>query len=207
MSSSSNFIAAIQIPGGGELLGFINSHSSSTECLAITSLQSQVAPLIVSMSCQLKVLKLLKPLIDVIHGLPSPSVQALEEFSKAAVELEPCLVTGTPLGILPFLNDLLCVEIKSLNCLLHSLQRVIEQGSNELSSSSMSPARNVLNSYPPIVGNLKLAGELFQMAGLTLPEEPVLENGTDLASLNADQSAIVTFTTALRSVADAIGGC
>jgi hypothetical protein len=205
MSSSSNFIAAIQIPGGGELLGFINSHSSSSECLAITNLQSQVAPLIASMSCQLKMLKLFKPLIEVIRGLPSPPVQALEEFSSAALELAPCLATATPSGILPFLRDLLCVEIKSLNCLLHNLQDVMGQGSTELGSKS--PARNVLNSYPPIVGNLKLAGELFQMAGLTLPEAPALGDGTDLASLTADQSAIVAFTTALRSMADAIGGC
>lgn len=53
------------------------------------------------------------------------------------------------------------------------------------------------------MGSLKLAGELFQMAGLTLPKAPVLGNGTDLVSLNADRSTIATFTSALRSVADA----
>jgi hypothetical protein len=207
MSSPSNSTPAIQVPTGGQLLGFANPHPPSNECSAITNLQTQVAPLIVSMSCQLKVLKLLKPLIEVIHGLPTPPVEALEDFSKAAIDLAPCLLIPTPSGLLPFVHDLLCIEIKSLTCLWESLQSAVGQPGADLSSYSKPLVRSILDSYQPIAGTLKLAAELFDAAGLTLPEAPVLGNGTDLASLSADQSAIVTFTSGLQSVADAIGGC
>ena len=189
------------------MIGFANPHPPSSECSAITNLQTQVAPLIVSMSCQLKVLKLLKPLIDVIHGLPTPPVVVLEEFSKAALDLAPCLLIPTPSGLLPFVHDLLCVEIKSLNCLSQSLQSAVNHSGTDPSSVSKSLVRSIPDSYQPIVGILKLASELFQTAGITLPEVPVLRNGTDLASINADQTAIVTFTAGLQSVADDIGGC
>ena len=207
MSSLSNSIPAIQVPTGGELLGFNNPYPASSECAAIINLQTQVAPLIASMSCQLKVLTLLKPLIEVIKGLPSPSVTAMEEFTEAAAALAPCLLIPAPVTVLPFVRDLLCVEIGSLNCFLRNLQRILEETSGGLSSPSRSQVRNVLDSYPPIVGTLKLADELFQIAGVTLPQASVLSAGTDLASLKADQSAVLSFTSSLQSIVDALGGC
>ena len=207
MSSPSNSSPAIQLPLGGQLLGFANPHPPSSECSAITNLQTQVAPLIVAMSCQLKVLKLLKPLVAVIDGLPNPPAAALEEFSRAAVDLAPCLLVPTSAGVLPFVRDFLCVEIKSLNCLLRNLESVLAQSGANPSSSSESLARRVLDSYPPIVGTLNLAAELFQMAGLTLPTAPVLRNGSDPASIEADQNAITAFAAALQAIADALGGC
>jgi hypothetical protein len=207
MSSPSTSAPAIQLPTGGRLLGFANPHSPSNECSGITNLQTQVAPLIVSMSCQLKVLKLLKPLIDIIHGLPAPPVKALEEFSKAAIELVPCLLIPTPSGLLSFVHDLLCMEIKSLDCLLESLQSAVGQPGAELSASSITLVRSILDSYQPIVGTLNLAAEFFATAGFALPEAPVLGNGTDLASVSADQSAILAFKSGLQSVADVMGGC
>ena len=69
---------AVQLPTGGELVGFRNPHPQLSDCCAILSLQTQVAPLIASMACQIKVLKLLKPLIEIVKGLPNPSVAALE---------------------------------------------------------------------------------------------------------------------------------
>jgi hypothetical protein len=207
MSSPSNSAPAIQLPNGGRLLGFTNPHPPSNECSGITNLQTQVAPLIVSMSCQLKILKLLKPLIDIIHGLPAPPVGALEEFSKAAIDLAPCLLIPTPSGLLPFVHDLLCMEIRSLNCLLESLQSAVGQPGADLSSDSKPLVRSILDSYQPIVGTLNLATEFFETAGLALPEAPVLGNGTDLASVSTDQSAILAFMSRLQSVADVIGGC
>jgi len=163
--------------------------------------------LLVSMSCQLKILKLLKPLIEVIRGLPSPPLQALLEFSKVATELEPCLLVPSALAILPFVRDLLCIELRSLRCLLRNLQAVGTQAGADSGSSTQLLARSILDSYVPIVGVLKLAAEFFQMAGIALPAEPILSGGTDPASLHADQVAIVAYTAKLQEVADAIGGC
>jgi hypothetical protein len=66
MSSPSGSLTAVQLPTGGTLVGFNNPNPPTSECSAIINLQTQIAPLIASMSCQLKILKLLEPLIDVI---------------------------------------------------------------------------------------------------------------------------------------------
>jgi hypothetical protein len=207
MPSSSNAIPAIQVPTGGQLFGFTDAHSFSSECSSVTNLQTQVAPLLVSMSCQLKILKLLKPLIEVIRGLPNPPLQALLEFSKVATELEPCLLVPSAPAILPFVRDLLCIELRSLRCLLRNLQAVGTQAGADSGSSTQLLARSILDSYVPVVGVLKLAAEFFQLAGIALPAEPILSGGTDPASLHADQAAIVAYTAKIQEVADAIGGC
>jgi hypothetical protein len=198
MPNASGSIAAIQLPTGGTLVGFNNPYPPTSDCSTIVNLQAQVAPLIASMNCQLKILKLLKPLIDVVKGLPNPSVQAIQAFVSAAEELAPCLLVPTPAGVLPFLKDLLCLEIRSLNCFLRNLENALE---------GLTAARGVLDSYPPIVATLNLAGPLLQIAGFTPPQAPVLGDGTDAASLKADQAAVGGFVASLQTMADALGGC
>ncbi len=72
---------------------------------------------------------------------------------------------------------------------------------------SASEIRAVLDSYPPIVGILDLAGGLFQIAGLTIPKAPALAGGTEPDTLIADQNVVADFTAALEILANALGGC
>jgi hypothetical protein len=104
----------------------------------------------------------------------------------------------TQASVLPFINELLCLEIKSLTCFLRNLENAM---------GGLEPARGVLDSYPPIVATLSLAGELFQIAGLTPPQAPALGGGTDPASLRADKAAVAAFAASLQTVADGLGGC
>jgi hypothetical protein len=205
--SESGAIPAIGVPTGGQLLGFTNLKTQSAECSADTNLQTQIAPLIASMSCQFKILRLLKPLIEVIGGLPTPPVKAIQQFLEAAADLEPCLQIPTPAGVFPFVRDLLCLEIRSLNCFLRNLQAIATLASAAPSAVAASEVRTVLDSYPPIVGILELAGGLFQLAGLSIPSAPTLAGATDPASLVADRSAVATFTAALQVAVDSFGGC
>jgi hypothetical protein len=99
------------------------------------------------------------------------------------------------------------MEIKSLNCLLRNLQAVAKGSGSHPASPAGSKVQPILDSYPPIVGTLHLAEELFQIAGITIPAAPVLGNGTDPVSLKTDQDAILGFAEALKSIADALGGC
>jgi hypothetical protein len=207
MSSSSHSIAAIQLPTGGTLVAFNNPNPPVSECSTIINLQTQVAPLIASMSCQLKVLKLLKPLIEVINGLPNPTVQAIQAFSSAAAELAPCLLVSSAASVLPFLKDFLCLEIKSLHCFLRNLEQVMGETRGGRPLPAGSQLRTVLDSYPPIVSTWNLAGELFQIVGLTPAQAPVLSGGVDSASLKADQAAVSAFVTSLQTEVDALGGC
>jgi hypothetical protein len=206
-NSESSAIPAIEVPMVGQLLGFADPKVGSTECSADTNLLTQVAPLIASMSCQLKILKLLKPLIAIIHGLPNPPVQALLEFSEAAEELAPCLLAPTPSSVLPFLQGLLCLEVRSLKCFLSNLRAITTLAGGDPNSVAPSEVRSVLNSYQPIVGILSLASGLFQLAGLPIPNAPTLSGGIDPGSLELDLSSVNTFMADLEIVAEALGGC
>src|SRR5437764_8552329 len=146
--SESASSASIAAPAGGRLVGFPDLTIETAECSTVTNLQTQVAAFIASFSCQLKVLQLLKPLIEVIRALPKPPARALQEFSKAAADLAPLLLLSTPAGVLPFLRDLLCLEMKSLNCLDRNLQALTARGAPEPET------RGVLDSFIPIAGIL-----------------------------------------------------
>ncbi len=76
---------SVQLPTGGALQAFADiSKGIPTDCSLTFSLMLQIAPFLASIQCLLKVLKLLKPLIDIIKGLPVPPVGALIEFGEAA---------------------------------------------------------------------------------------------------------------------------
>jgi hypothetical protein len=205
--SQSRPVASIEVPSGGYLTGIVNLERSSFDCSAISNLQTQVAPLISSMYCQIKILGLLKPLIDVIRELPNPSPNVVAQFLEAAEALVPCFLITSPSVVLPFLRDLLCVQIKSLTCLLRNLQDIVTLASAEPAAVSSPQLRNVLDAYASIVNIFDLAAGLFQMIGLATPNAPALSAGTDLASMLQNQSAISQFTEALQSAVGALGGC
>jgi hypothetical protein len=198
---------AVEVFNGGRLLPFLDVESRSAECSANANLLTQVSPLIVSITCQLRVLSLMKPLIEIIKTLPNPSPTAIAGFLEAAAGLAPCLGSFTPAGVLPFLRDLLCLEIRSLHCVLQNLRRILTVSTGDPAAIAPSTIQSVLDSYAPIVGVLDLASSLFGVAGVTIPTAPILAGGVDLASLNADQIVVADYITALQAVVDALGGC
>jgi hypothetical protein len=118
----------VQLPTGGSISAFADiSKGIPTDCSMTFSLLLQLAPFLAATECLLKVLKLLKPLIDIIHGLtkvpPSPPVKAVEEFVKAAVDLAPCLLVPTPASIIPFVRDLPARLAAGIHGLLWILDR------------------------------------------------------------------------------------
>jgi hypothetical protein len=183
----------LNLPAGGTLQGFPTLAAQTAACSAALNLLAQAAPLLATMHCQSKVLNLLRPLIDIVRGLPSPPVQAMHDFMRAAAELQPCLFSTTPAALLPLIHDLICLEIRALTCFLNNLKAA-------QSRSTTLPA--VLCSYAPIVNPLKLTDSLFVAAGLQPPQPPALSG--DIAT---DTTAVKTFIATLQSAADALGGC
>src|SRR5437588_9376794 len=117
----------VTLPTGGTITAFADiSKGIPTDCALTFSLMLQIAPFLAATECLLKVLKLLKPLIDVVQGLPMPPVKALQDFAKAAVDLAPCLLVPTPASIIPFIKDLLCLILKVLNCLLSQMKSLLK---------------------------------------------------------------------------------
>jgi hypothetical protein len=186
------------LPDGGLLQGFPALAAQTAACSATSNLLSQIAPLLALMHCQAKVLNLLKPLIDVIKGLPNPSAHAMQEFAKAALDLQPCLATLAPANQIGLAHDLICLEIRGLTCFLDNLKSAL---------GNPTALGNVLSSYAPIVGVVSLAGDVFLMAGMQVPQAPALSGKTDQASLSADAKAVRAFMLGLQSIVDIMGGC
>lgn len=200
-------LRAVGLPGGGKLVASATLKTQSAACTAVASLQMQIAPWLAAISCQFLILKLLKPLIEIVRALPGAPPSALQEFSKVAQELLPCLLAPSPAGLRPFARDLLCLEIESLNCLRHNLQSMAKLAAAEPSAVSAADVQGVLDSYQPIVGLLELGNSLFESAGIKSAQAPPLTAGTDANSLAVDQETLAGFVASLQVVVDSLGGC
>ncbi|WP_353064445.1 hypothetical protein RBB77_01615 [Tunturibacter psychrotolerans] len=220
---------SVQLPTGGSLQAFADiSKGIPTDCSLTFSLMLQIAPFLASIQCLLNVLKLLKPLIDIIKGLPVPPVAALEEFGEAAVALAPCLLIPTPAVILPFVLDLLCLILKVLECFLSQMESLIkilnpitlqlqaaqQSGNSDLEATlqcaqqnALTQAGQIMNSLGPVGVLLDLGGALFSIAGVPAITLPSLGSATDIAALNTVVSTVQPVVTTIQTIVNDLGGC
>lgn len=219
----------VQLPTGGTIQAFADiSKGVPTDCALTFSLMMQIAPFLAATECLLKVLKLLKPLIDVIQGLPMPPVKALQEFAKAAVDLAPCLLVPTPASILPFIKDLLCLILKVLGCFLSQMKALLQilepitlqlqaaqaDGNSDLigilqcsQQNAQTQAAQLMNSLLPVGVLLELAGPLFGIVGVSPITLPPLGSANDLNALKSVVQTMQSVKATIQVVADGLGGC
>lgn len=153
--------------------------NGSSVCATTADLQRQAAPWLASAECLMRVLALLKPLIDMVKTLPSASPSSLQQFAKAAADLQPFLLMNTPAQAIPLVKDLLCLSLQSLMCLQ--------------SAAPADQARAAIG----IQGVLDLGRVFFEIAGVPPIRLSVLSNP---AGLSSD-------ITAIQATVAALGGC
>jgi hypothetical protein len=220
----------VHLPGGAALHAFSDlSKGIPTDCALTFSLMLQLSPFLAATECLFKVMGLLKPLIDIITGLPAPpSPKLILDFGNAVTALTPCFLAITPLAIIPFIKDLLCLILKALKCFLSqmksllavmtglSLQLELAQaaGNTDLIASiqcaqanSQTQAAHMMASIAPIGIILDLAGDLFKLAKIAPIKLPALGSSTDLASLKTLVETIQSVVATIQIAADAVGGC
>jgi hypothetical protein len=220
---------SLQLPTGA-FLKSINDVSKGipTDCALTFSLLVQVAPLLGSMECLFKVLKLLKPLIDVIKGLPFPPVKAIADFAEAAADLAPCLLVPTPAALIPFVRDILCLVLKVLNCFLTQMNTILgvmkglkvqidlaqAAGNTALLSAlqcsqenAATSAAHVANSLGPVSAILDMVGPLMSLAGVQTVSLPAVGATSDADALQGVIDALRTVVATIQQVVDALGGC
>lgn len=220
---------SIQLPTGGSLQAFADiSKGIPTDCSMTFSLMLQLAPFMASIQCLLNVLKLLKPLIDVIQGLPMPPAGALAEFAEAAAGLAPCLLIPTPAIMIPFVLDLLCLILKVLKCFLDQLNSLIkilgplslqltaaqQAGNDDLiatlqcaQQNAQTQAGQIMNSLGPVGALLEIAGPLFGIAGVPAITLPSLGSASDVAALQSVVQTMETVVGTIQGIVDGLGGC
>lgn len=219
----------VQLPTGGTLKAFTDiSKGIPTDCSMTLSLLLQIAPLLASMECLLKILKLLKPLIDVIQGLPFPPVKAISDFVEAAKDLVPCLAIPTPAAIAPFVKDILCLILKVLQCVVGQLKSIVEimgglqlqlkvavdSGNGELQTAlkcaqenAATAASHVTQSIEPIAALLEMVSPLLSLAGQKPLQLPAVGSATDVEALKGVVATLEGVMEAIKLVTDALGGC
>src|SRR5262249_21701540 len=118
------------------------------DCTLIFSLALQLGPFLANIECLMKLMKLIKPLIDVIKGLgPPPDLiklgTAIPKFIEASGEVAECVLQLTGLGIPLFVKDLLCLIVKLLSCIIGEMQSLMNvMGGIALQISSAEAAGN-----------------------------------------------------------------
>jgi hypothetical protein len=219
----------IQLPTGSSISAVADiSKGVPTDCAMVFSLLVQVMPLMASMECLLKILKLLKPLIDVVKGLPFPPVKAITDFAEAAKDLSTCLLIPTPANLLPFIRDILCLILKMLKCMIGGLKSVvdllgglqlqlqvaIDEGNTELQNSlqcsqenAATAASHLMSSVEVIAAVLALVTPLMELAGIEAFKLPAIGAETDVESLKVLLQTLTGISDSLETVTAALGGC
>ena len=220
----------IQLPTGGSIQAIADlSKGMPTDCALTFSLMVQIAPLLASMECLLKILKLLKPLISVITDLPKPpSFKTIKEFGEAAAALAPCLAIPTPAALAPFVRDILCLVLKVLKCLLSQFKALIamlretqlqidvaradgnfalEEALRCAQTNAEASGRQMTSAIEPIAVLLDLAGPVLEIAGVPKIQLPAAAGTTDLDGLIATTKAIQGVVGTLEVVVEGLGGC
>ncbi|GGL14660.1 hypothetical protein [Nocardia jinanensis] len=180
----------VNLPFGGSIKAFVDmSKGIPTDCSMNFNLMLQIAPLLAALECPIKMLKLLKPLIDIVQALPTMDMatigKAMPEFTDAAVAVATCF---TAFGKVPLMiEDLLRLIRSVLRCLLGQL-RTIRNAMNGLAlrfgeaegrpelraqlecaqKNLATQAQAMTSSLEPIAGVLALAGTLAEIAGMEL---------------------------------------
>jgi hypothetical protein len=220
----------VQLPTGGSISAFADiSKGIPTDCSMTFSLLVQLAPFLAVSECMVKVLKLLKPLIDIIKGLPKPpSPGLILEFGEAVTALAPCLLIPTPAALLPFVRDLLCLILRVLNCFLGQMKSILKvmeglqlklslaqaSGNDDLANSiqcaqenASAHAQHLTSSLEPIGVLLDLASDIFGIAGVPTIKLPTVGSQSDLQSLHALVDAVQEAVAVITVVSDGLGGC
>lgn len=217
----------ITLPTGGSLTAFTDlSKGVPTDCSLSFSLLLQVSPLLASMECLLKILGLLKPLVDVINGLPTPSPAVILDFGKAASALLPCFNILLPqAGMAFFVRDLLCLIIKVLNCFIGQLKTIAgvmgglairiqaAQENNDADQLALlqcaqdnaaASAGAVMQAIEPIGALLSIMGTVMGIVGAPAITLPALGSPEDVEALNQAVTTLESVVDTLSQVVEAL---
>ena len=215
----------LDLPTGASLKG-VNFDPTviPTDCSLNMSLMLQLGPILANMECFIRVLKLIKPLIDVIKGLPFPPVKAIIDFGKAAEEVMECIVAlTTPAGMVPFVKDILLLIIRMLKCMLGSLKSIVammEKLSLDMIAADGNATQQALikcaqdnaqraataqiQSVEPVMLVLEIAGPMLEIAGAGPIEIPTLTDAKDMEKIDEFISTMEDFTETLELVVEAL---
>jgi len=217
----------VQLPTGGSLKAFSDiSKGIPNDCSLTFSLMLQIAPLLASMECLVKILKFLKPLMDFVKSPLDPTIVA--KVVEAGADLVPCFLIPTPANLIPFIRDLLCLILKLLKCFLGGISTILnlmsgltvqlksakESGNAELQKALECAMENAAiaaqvqaQSIEPLGAILDLMSPIMGIAGVQAIQLPAIGSQTDIESLRQTVETVKGVTDTIQEIVDALGGC
>ena len=223
----------LRLPNGGTFKGIADTtRGIPSDCSMNISLAVQLAPMMASMECLLKVLGFLATLIDVFKKLstgdPFAIPGGLLEIAEAGEDLAGCLgmVINPAIPFGQFVKDLLLMIAKMIRCMTQALGSIVEvlagleleissaqQEGNDALLAQLECARDnavcsadgVMQSIDPIATIRALAGPFLNlMPGAPTIELPQLASDTDLETLKTTLDTLEQTALTIEGLAEAI---
>jgi hypothetical protein len=221
----------IRLPTGGSIRGIADlTKGIPSDCSLNFSLALQLAPIMASIECLVKVLGLIKPLIDVVGSLGPPPdpiklPKAVFDFLEAAKAVAPCLLVPTPAAMLPFVKDILLLLIAMLRCLIQQLRSILEllnglemsiagarrDGNTELlgtlqcaKENAQAAANGTVQGIEPVKVLLELAGPFLGIAGVQPIAIPAVAPAEDLAALESVLTTLQSVVDTMQAIVEVL---
>lgn len=213
-------LRSLTLPIGGELQGLADfTHGIPTECSMNFSLILQLAPMMASMECLLKILAFFGDLVNA----PTNPPEFIAAFIDGLSALEACVGMVLPVGMFCFVKDLLELIASILLCVVEALTSVLDiltglqiqistataAGNTDLLSAlqcsqenATTAALGVMQSLQPVTVLLKLAAPFMKIAGVGAIALPSVVPADDLIAMNTLLKDLGTAAELIKSIAD-----
>jgi hypothetical protein len=224
-------LPTIEIPnltliGGAELKGFLDfSAGTPTDCKLTFNLLLQLAPLLASMACLLKVLDVIGKLKSFVEAVPSidPSKigKAVPDLIEAIDKLSGC-IPGLPkfnFSAALMIKGMLQLVIKFLLCFITQLESLIQfQASLDFKAAEGNPALqaslacardnaqtsmdNLMLSLQSIQPVISVAGSVAGLAGapINLPDLSSVSGGDHAQAITSLRQSITALNSAISAL-------
>src|SRR5215213_3568351 len=123
-------VITIPLPFGAEIKSIIDASKPPSDCSVATSLMLQLSPLLASMACLIKMLKVLAAVKKVVENIsipPSPTapVQVLTdivtEVLPALKEVASCFLLFDPCQLARMISAILGLILSYLRCMVQAV--------------------------------------------------------------------------------------
>lgn len=219
--------ATLTLPMGGTLQGMADfTRGIPTDCSMNLNLMLQLAPMMASMECLLKILKFVGAIVEILKSF-NP-VTAVADVLSAAEDLAKCLEIVIPLGpICTFVKDLLLLISTMILCVVKELDSILKilgglqlqisiaeaNGNSDLlaaltcaQQNAQTSAKGAMQSMQPIIVLLSLAGTFIELAGtpVNVPAIPSVVPADDLEAMQTLLDDLGEVATVIKEVAEAL---
>jgi hypothetical protein len=220
-------IPKLTLPTGGSIKAITDiTKGIPSDCSANFNLALQLAPIMASIECLVKILKFIGIVVELLKSMTNPGkiLTGIPKIVEAADDLKDCILVPTPLIMIPFVRDLLLMLAKMLRCAAGALRSAIEildgigldlasaeQDGNDTLAQQLQCAQEnaqmamdgAMVSLDPVLMLLDLAKPFLEIAGVPL-EIPQIASDGSLESMKTALEGMDTFAQTLEDIAEAL---